>query len=87
MRVVMPTAAATWCNVARRADKGLAAAGRRYQEVFDLRRRIVGTQRAETRDELAHEGIRGDPRFRLELAERYENGPLVGAEEAQAIEG
>jgi hypothetical protein len=47
----------------------------------------VGAQRAQAGDELTNEGIDRDPAFRFELAEWYEDGPLVRAEGAETIEG
>src|SRR5579863_7060789 len=48
---------------------------------------IERAEEAKTLDESAHERVDGDHPLRLQLAERYLNGPLIGAGGVEAIEG
>jgi hypothetical protein len=48
---------------------------------------IEGAEEAKTLDQPTHERVDGDHPFRLQLAERYLNGPSIGAGRVKAIEG
>ena len=58
---------------------------RASQEPSVGRQRIEGTKESEALDEFTNKGIHGDHAFRLELAERHVNRPLIRARGAEAI--
>src|SRR6516164_7814628 len=71
---------------AKLSDQGFPGAGT-CQQAAIYRQWIEGAEEAETLDQLTHEGVYRDHAFRLQLAERHVNRPLIGAGGVEAIEG